>query len=57
MEKEFLSQAIISLPNGTTTTVGDQITQVLDAVRQPALEQRSPQGERVIEGKIIDVEG
>jgi hypothetical protein len=54
MEKEFLSQALVSLPNGTTTTIGEQITQVYDLVRQPALEQRDSKGERVIEGEIID---
>lgn len=37
IEKEFLSQAVVALPNGKETTVGESIESVLEAVRSPAL--------------------
>jgi hypothetical protein len=37
MEKEFLSQAVVSLPNGSKTTVGENILDVLETMRTPAL--------------------
>lgn len=37
MEKEFLSHAVVSLPNGKQTTVGDHIQEVLETVQSPAL--------------------
>jgi hypothetical protein len=37
MEKEFLSQAVVSLPDGRKTTVGESILDVLEMVQAPAL--------------------
>lgn len=37
MEKEFLSHAVVSLPTGEVTTVGEHIHDVLEQVRSPAL--------------------
>jgi len=37
MEKEFLSHAIVALPTGQETTVGEQIEAVLQAVQSPSL--------------------
>ena len=51
MEKEFLSHAVQSLPDGTTTTVGERIDEVYAAVRSPSLVYK-PQ---VDESKIVDV--
>lgn len=50
LEKEFLSQAVMSLPNGKTTTVGERIQEVYDVVSSPALEYKRT------EPKIIEVE-
>jgi hypothetical protein len=49
MEKEFLSHAVVSLPNGSTTTVGERIQDVLETVRSPALEYKANNN------KIVDV--
>lgn len=51
MEKEFLSHAVVSLPDGSITTVGDKIEDVYEAVRSPALE-----APRKMNGRIIDAE-
>ena len=48
MEKEFLSHAVVSLPNGQVTTVGEEINKVYDTVRSPSLEYKA-------EKPIIDV--
>lgn len=50
MEKEFLSHAVVALPNGTKTTVGERIEEVLETVRSPSLTYQ-PQKD-----KIVDVE-
>ncbi len=52
LEKEFLSHAVVSLPDGSVTTVGDDIQSVLESVRSPAL---TYQPERKVESKIIDL--
>jgi hypothetical protein len=48
VEKEFLSHAVVSLPNGQTTTVGENIQGVFEAVRSPALTFEA-------ERKVVDV--
>ena len=48
MEKEFLSHAVVALPDGSTTTVGEHIQDVLETVRSPALEYKQ-------NDKIVDV--
>lgn len=53
MEKEFLSHAVVALPNGRETTVGEDIQSVLEAVRSPALAYKPPEEEN--ENKIVDV--
>lgn len=53
MEKEFLSQAIVSLPTGEVTTVGEHITEIYETVRSPALTYKP---ERKDNAKIIDVD-
>jgi hypothetical protein len=53
MEKEFLSHAVVSLPDGSTTTIGEKINQVYETVRQPALTQ---QYEQSSERTVIDIE-
>ena len=55
LEKEFLSQAVMSLPNGKTTTVGERIQEVYDAVSSPALEYKQTETEKR-EPKVIEVE-
>jgi hypothetical protein len=55
MEKEFLSHAVTSLPDGTQRTVGDSIEDVLEVVRSPSLTYVPQNGQQ--ERKIIDVEG
>jgi hypothetical protein len=50
MEKEFLSHAVVSLPNGGTTTVGERIDDVLETVRSPALEYR-PEKKNVVDAE------
>jgi hypothetical protein len=50
MEREFLSHAVVALPGGSTTTVGDQIQDVLETVRSPALTYQ-PDDDR----KIVDI--
>lgn len=52
VEKEFLSHAVVSLPNGQSTTVGDRIQDVLETVRSPALTYESAKDE----SKIFDAE-
>lgn len=52
MEKEFLSHAVVSLPDGSVTTVGEKIEDVYEAVRSPALEAPRKQND-----KILDVHG
>ena len=51
MEKEFLSHAVVALPDGKQTTVGEHIQEVLSAVKSPALAY-----DQQNEGKIIDGE-
>lgn len=53
MEKEFLSHAVVSLPNGQVTTVGENIQGVFEAVRSPAL---TFQPEKKDDSKIVDGE-
>jgi len=50
LEKEFLSQAVMSLPGGGSITVGERIQEVYAAVSSPALEYKQ------IEPKVVDVE-
>jgi hypothetical protein len=52
MEKEFLSHAVVSLPNGQQTTVGDSIEAVYESVRSPALTYKP---ESLKEERIIDL--
>jgi hypothetical protein len=54
MEKEFLSHAVISLPNGKETTVGEDIQAVFESVRSPALTYQ-PKQEEISDKKVIDV--
>jgi len=49
MEREFLSHAVVSLPDGSSTTVGEHIQDVLETVRSPALEYQPNKD------KIVDV--
>jgi hypothetical protein len=50
LEKEFLSQAVMNLPGGGSTTVGERIQAVYEVVSSPALEYRRD------DSKIIDVQ-
>jgi hypothetical protein len=43
LEKEFLSHAVVSLPTGEVTTIGENITTVFETVRSPALTYQSEQ--------------
>ena len=54
MEKEFLSHAVVALPNGQETTVGEHIQDVYESVRSPALAYKPHQHE---DAKIIDMGG
>lgn len=45
MEKEFLSHAVVALPSGEQTTIGERINQVFEAVTNPALEYTPPKVE------------
>lgn len=54
IEKEFLSQAVVALPNGKETTVGESIESVLETVRSPALAYR-PECEEEQNHKVIDL--
>jgi hypothetical protein len=56
MEKEFLSHAVVSLPNGTVATVGDKIDDVLESARLEVVKVPSLEYQKD-EGKTIDVEG
>ena len=51
LEREFLSQAVMQLPNGQTTTVGDRIQEVYAVVSAPALEYHKT------DLKTVDAEG
>ena len=51
MEKEFLSHAVVSLPDGREYTVGEHIQEVYETVKSPALGYKP----EVKEEKIIDV--
>lgn len=53
MEKEFLSHAVVSLPDGSVTTVGEKIEDVYEAVRSPALEAPRKQNDKIIEGELV----
>ena len=53
MEKEFLSHAVVALPNGKEVTVGDSIEAVYEAVRSPALAYK-PEAKKD-KSKIIDL--
>ena len=55
LEKEFLSQAVMQLPNGKTATVGERIQEIYDAVRSPALEYKRAEP-KIIETEPIRVE-
>jgi hypothetical protein len=48
MEKEFLSHAVVALPDGSTTTVGDSIEAIYETVRQPSLEFQ-PERKQILE--------
>jgi hypothetical protein len=53
VEKEFLSHAVVSLPDGTQSTIGEQITQVYERVSHlPALEEQPMKKEKVIEAEF-----
>jgi hypothetical protein len=52
MEKEFLSHAVVALPTGQETTIGEQIAAVYETVRSPALAYK-PESKN--EEKVIDV--
>lgn len=57
MEKEFLSHAIVALPNGKQVTVGERIQEVYEAVRSPALTyQPQRDTEKIVEAEY-DKEG
>jgi len=49
MEKEFLSHAVVALPDGKVTTVGENVNAVFEAVRSPQLTYQEN------ERKVIDV--
>lgn len=51
MEKEFLSHAVVSLPNGQETTIGESIEAVFETVRSPALTYQPEKKE----SRIIDL--
>jgi hypothetical protein len=53
IEKEFLSHAVVSLPNGQETTVGESIMGVLESVRSPALTY-APERKQTPIGRVID---
>ena len=54
MEREFLSHAVVSLPTGEVTTVGENIMAVFETVRSPALTYHS-ENKEVTNEKVIDV--
>ena len=54
MEKEFLSHAVVSLPTGEVTTIGENIMAVFETVRSPALTYQ-PERKEVIPNKVIDL--
>jgi hypothetical protein len=54
LEKEFLSHAVVSLPNGKVTTVGESVESVFEAVRSPALTYQ-PERTQVQDEKVVDI--
>jgi hypothetical protein len=52
MEKEFLSHAVVSLPDGKQTTVGEHIQEVLSAVKSPALTYNPQREDKIIDGEV-----
>jgi len=55
LEKEFLSHAVVSLPNGQETTVGESINAVFEHVRSPALTYKPEAEPQRANGVVIDV--
>lgn len=49
LEKEFLSHAVVALPNGKQVTVGERIQEVYEAVRSPALTYQPQSSEKTVE--------
>lgn len=53
MEKEFLSHAVVSLPNGQETTVGERIEEVYRQVSSPALGYQKEES-KIVEGEVVE---
>ena len=52
MEKEFLSHAVVSLPNGQETTVGERIEEVYKQVSSPAL--GHTENPKIVDAEIVE---
>jgi len=55
MEKEFFSHAVVALPSGEKTTIGDQIGKIYEQVSSPALE-HTPLDSKIVEAEIVSEE-
>lgn len=53
IEKEFLSETAMQLPDGTVTTVGERIHEIYETLQSPALEDHSVRNGRVIEAEVV----
>ena len=51
IEKEFLSETAMQLPDGSVTTVGERIQELYETIQNPSLEYHP-----VSDGKIVDAE-
>jgi hypothetical protein len=54
MEKEFLSHAVVALPDGSVTTVGENIQAIYEVVRRPSLEfkREKKESDKVVDGEL-----
>ena len=53
IEKEFLSETVMQLPDGSVTTVGERIQEIYDTIQNPALEDHSMSRAKIVEGEIV----
>jgi len=53
MEKEFLSHAVVALPNGQEITVGEQIEKIYETVSSPALGCEKKES-KIVEGELVE---
>lgn len=54
IEKEFLSEVSLKLPDGSVTTIGERIQEIYETVQSPALEDHSFKNARVIEAEVVN---